>query len=215
MIRKSPKFICIEGIDGSGKTTQVNALANWLETQGKKAALFKTASHGEIGNLLRTILRSDDVYSQRVLSLLFTADILHIDNMKNGIMDCIEKNYWPISDRWFISTYAYQMYESDLLLDWLDSINVHCRIPDITFILKVHPRTALDRIVNSRNVERFERIKVLEDVAMKYNHIAEHLTNLGHRIEMLDGEAYPQVISRTIQSRIINLLKDGDCSNDT
>jgi len=115
-------FVCIEGLDGSGKSTQARILAARLQ-KNNNAVLTVEPSHGQIG----TFLRESYLYGNRRLSgiveaLLFAAD--RVDHVQNEILPALEKGAFVVSDRYLYSSLAYQG-AAGLSLDWIEKINSH------------------------------------------------------------------------------------------
>lgn len=158
-------YICIEGIDGAGKTTQCKLLREWLEDNGYKAELIREPTQSPIGKLIRRMLNepappTDD--QQRILGLLFAADRLLL---KDKIKRAEDEGTVIISDRCFYSSIAYQEPE-----DWIREINKFAIKPDIVIILDIDPEDAQERF---EGLERFEERSFLERVRRKYLRIAE------------------------------------------
>lgn len=157
-------YICIEGIDGAGKTTQCKLLRDWLEDNGYKAELIREPTQSPIGKLIREMLNepappTDD--QQRILGLLFAADRLLL---KDKIKRAEDEGTIIISDRCFYSSIAYQEPE-----DWIREINKFAIKPDIVIILDIDPEDAQERF---EGLERFEERSFLERVRRKYLRIA-------------------------------------------
>ena len=109
------RFIVVEGLDGSGKSTQIKMLKEYLESKGEKVYMTAEPSEGRIGKTLREMLSEDiptDMYFQ---AGMFLADrIDHCTNPENGIKKMREEGYKVISDRYYYSTFAYQGTKSDM-----------------------------------------------------------------------------------------------------
>ena len=111
-------YICLEGIDGAGKSTQIEFLSEWLIDSGFKVERVVEPTDLEIGLLIRKILTSPDATSsntQKILGLLFAADRL---SLMEKIAKYEKENKIVISDRSFYSSLAYQDSK-----DWILEIN--------------------------------------------------------------------------------------------
>src|SRR6185437_13792343 len=98
---KKNLFIALEGIDGSGKSSQVKLLANKLERAGHKVYATFEPSDGTIGTMVRGILKGDTKADNRTIAALFLADRLdHLLNEKNGVVKKIAEGFTVISDRY-------------------------------------------------------------------------------------------------------------------
>ena len=163
----SPIFIVLEGIDGSGKTTAISKIGEYLESLGRKVMITKEPTKGAIGKL---VAETDDLTPESE-ALLFTADrACHTKE----ISECLEAGYDVICDRYFASTLAYQS-ASGLDRDWLYSINSKViREPDVHILLDVDPEISLTRVgKRGEKVSRFEKLDYLRKVRDSYLGIAK------------------------------------------
>ena len=151
------KFIVIEGIDGCGKTTQIDELTNWLPNSGlmgKGSELIKTREPG--GSLLGKKIRSlilDNNENNKPSSLaelmLYSAD--RAEHVSKLISPALQKNNWVISDRFSDSTLAYQGYGRDISLEIIKKIeSIVCQgeTPDLTIFLEITPEESIIRRKN-------------------------------------------------------------------
>lgn len=164
---KKGLFITFEGIDGCGKTTQIELLKNSLEKQGKNVLLTREPGAKGLGEKLREILLNyEGDVSSNCESFLFLADrAQHIDTI---IKPAIEKGIIVICDRHTDSTVAYQGYGRGLDLKqihYLNNIATSGIKPDLTFILDIDVETSLERIGKARDrmesagIEFFNRVR--------------------------------------------------------
>ncbi len=177
------KFIVIEGIDGCGKTTQIEELSKWLPKSGllyKDSKLIKTREPGGslIGKKIRgLILDNNENYKPSSLAelLLYSAD--RAEHVSKIISPALKKNDWVISDRFSASTLAYQGYGRSINLDIIKNIeSIVCQgeYPDITFFLEISPKESILRRKN-KIPDRIESegIKFLEKVNEGFKLIAK------------------------------------------
>lgn len=152
-------FFALEGIDGSGKSTQLQLLAGRLEAAGIPCLTTREPTDGPIGQLLRQVLTRQLSCDSRVVAPLFAADRLdHILNAGTGVLQALERGITVLSDRYYFSSYAYQGV--DLPLEQVVEINRPCTDllrPAATLFLDVDPDLALERIARNRaGTELFE-----------------------------------------------------------
>ncbi len=165
------KFFVIEGIDGSGKSTQMEILSKKLLSINQEHYLTTEPTDGPIGVLIRKILRKEIVVDESALAGLFLADRLdHLQNELNGLTTIISQGTHVITDRYYWSSYAY--HSLHLPMEWVIAINSKCAEilrPDITFYLDLSPEESIRRIKKSRaSTELFEEKKILENVRNNY-----------------------------------------------
>ena len=182
-MKRNSKFIVIEGLDGSGKTTQTNILARRLEADGHDVVIQAEPTPGQFGRLCREALGGRLDVSKSQLALLFTLDrIDHNKNPENGIDALLDKGKTIICDRYYYSTLAYQGV--DVGMDWLKNINLGCadiRKPDLVIFLDLEPQISLERITANRDaseIEIYENPDYLTKIRERFREV----------LSMLDGE---------------------------
>ena len=146
------KFIVIEGLDGSGKTTQLRALAANLKAMGRAVAETAEPTASATGGLIRDALSGFTPRTGTEIAALFMADrVAHNVNPVNGINAMLEQGRDVICDRYYYSSLAYQGVVSDP--DWVFHINVDCpeiRKPDLCVFLDLDDEACLRRMEASR-----------------------------------------------------------------
>lgn len=167
------KFITLEGIDGSGKTTLSYFLAGYLKKQHIKALALSgthaSAFSKEIVKLIFDYQENDccEKLSASVLMHLFAS--AHLQTYQNVIEPALKKGYWVIADRFFDSVLAYhglahipitQIKERDKILKKFSGLRLsafeNC-VPDMTFLLDVSIKRAQQRILSRENNNCFDR----------------------------------------------------------
>ena len=158
------KFIVIEGLDGSGKSTQLKMLSDYLSQKGEKVYLTAEPQNYETGAYIRRILSESLEKNMYLQAALFLADRLeHITHPTLGIKKHLEDGETVICDRYYYSSFAYQGTASDM--DWVMDINLKCPEiikPDLCIFLDVNPKTCKERIDTNRgSAELYEKSTVL------------------------------------------------------
>ena len=154
------KFIAFEGIDGSGKSTQIQFLSNKLKKEGIYYYTTMEPTDSPIGSLIHQIMMGRIKADNKVIAALFVADRLdHLLNDVNGIVSKISEGTTVITDRYYFSSYAY--HSIDMPMDWVIQANEQSRIilqPTVTLFIDVDPDVAVERIAKNRaHQELFER----------------------------------------------------------
>lgn len=205
-------FIVLEGIDGSGTTTQVAALCSWLVERGELAHRTREPSDGPIGTQIRQIL-SGRLVSRQVegkvepvipatVALLFAAD--RLDHVASEIDPHRAAGFHVVSDRYVLSSLAYQSQSTDEA--FVRQINTRAAQPDLTLFLRVRPEVAMSRISASRGTrERFENLPFLRATAEAYDRIIDG-GGLG-KVIVLDGEDAPGTVTRRTRAAVEELLE--------
>ena len=177
------KFIVIEGIDGCGKTTQIDEISKWLPhsgLMGKNSKLVKTREPGGslLGKKLRNLIldnNKNNKPSALAELLLYSAD--RAEHVSKIISPALEKEDWVICDRFADSTLAYQGYGRNINLEIIKNIeSIVCQgeNPDLTIFLDISAKESITRrkhLVPDR-IES-EGIKFLEKVNEGFKLIAK------------------------------------------
>lgn len=164
-------FIALEGIDGSGKSSQAKLLVEKLESAGHKVYHTVEPTEGHIGSLLLRILRKEIRADHRAIALLFAADrVEHLLDQQQGIIQKLKEGYTVITDRFYFSSYAYNGTHTDM--DWVISVNkksAELLRPDLNIFIDVAPEECMRRInANRSTTELFENLDNLRNVREKY-----------------------------------------------
>lgn len=176
-------FVDIEGIDGSGQSTQVTEVAKRLKKNGSKVGITRAATTGSpIGDLIRQALNHELKISIQALEFLFAAD--HDTRQKEEIEPILKKGGIVIADRSVWSFVAFGALAMNR--DWLFELTCHLIFPDLTFFLKVRPSVAVKRIAAYRPTrDLFEKEKTLAKVWKNYLWLSKKFSD---RIVVIDGE---------------------------
>lgn len=191
-------FVALEGLDGSGSSTQVSLLVSKLNSSGLKAFPSKEPTNNIIGGIIRGVLTKDWTLPADGLQLLYAADRCH--NLKRCIIPEISKGNIIVSDRYAFSSIAFG--SMDCQLEWLEGIYKHYPLPDITFFISVSPEVCIDRIRKSRSdFELFEEKSKLQKIFKTYKKLARRKEN---NIVEINGER-PMT---KIASEIYQIVRD-------
>jgi dTMP kinase len=178
----------MEGVEGSGKSTQTELLSNWLRRKQVRVICRAEPTQGPIGKLTRDILYKRAEVAEEAVPLLFAAD--RADDTKRFITPALDSGAIVIVDRYTYSSLAYQgsgmMMPFDLR--WLEEINAYAVQPDIVFYLDIDPEVGLGRISGA---QRLHDDAFFEDV------------NRQRRIR----EAYLRILGLNKQSSILKKLE--------
>ena len=164
-------LIAFEGIDGSGKSTQVKILAANLEAAGHKVYTTFEPTNSYIGSLIRDIFSHRKDADHRTIAGLFVADRLdHILNKTNGLLKMLEEGYTVIVDRYYFSSYVYQGVH--MPVDWViqaNSMAVDLLKPDVHIYIDMPPAASMERLAKGREaMELYETLENLERVKALY-----------------------------------------------
>ena len=202
-------FIAFEGIDGSGKSTQIQFLADKIKEKGVRCYQTCEPSSGPIGSLTRQILTGRIKTDNRVIAAMFAADRLdHLLNEVDGIASKIENGISVITDRYYFSSYAY--HSVDVPMDWVIKTNEESAKvlrPDINIFIDIDADTAMERITKNRfHTELFEKKSRLEKVRANYLKAFDLLGD-EENILIVDGTKSPEEIAEEIWKHVEPILE--------
>jgi len=195
------KFIVIEGLDGSGQSTQAELLKDFLTKKSFKVILTKEPTlDSEAGKKIRKILDKELKLNPEELQELFTRD--RKEHLKSLIIPALKEGKIVISDRYFFSTFAYGVADS-LDLDWLIKINNEFLLPDLTFFLKVRPEICIQRIKKrGEGIKLFEKKEKLEKVWQTYEILPKRFEN----VYMIEGEKNKEEVFSQIRNIVLSQI---------
>lgn len=200
-MKQKGKFIVIEGLDGSGLSTQAELLQNFFKNNGTKAYLTKEPTNNVIGGLIRGALSEVYKLPPETLQLLFVADRGH--HLDHEILPILKEGHVVICDRYFWSTVAFGSLAVDR--GWLLELNKYAIIPDMTILLKVPPKICIERISHKRFAfELFEKEKELEKIWRTYLWLSKKFKR---RIKIVDGVGEIDQVHKRIVKLVSQSLK--------
>lgn len=197
------KFIAIDGLDGSGKGTQVKKIVNHLFDNDKKNHIFLTREpynseyYAEIRRLLKSGINPRD--NAERLTELFVADRkIHAELIKNLIAQGIN----VVSDRYKYSTLAYQQTQG-IALEKLMKMHEGILVPDLTLIIDISAEIALARIAadsGRSHQEVFEQKDFQEELRGNFLALPKQLSN--ENIVVINGDASENEVFNSIRKEI-------------
>ena len=204
----SGKFIVIEGLDGSGKTTQIRLLSARLRSMGRTVAETAEPTASATGGLIRDALSGLTPRTGTEIAALFMADrVAHNVHPVNGINALLEKGMDVICDRYYYSSLAYQGCVSDP--DWVFHINVDCpeiRRPDLCVFLDLDDETCLRRMEQGRAYQEiYENENTLIAVRRRYYDAFRRLEGRD-RIVSVNADRTPEEVAEDIFAAVRDIL---------
>lgn len=208
---KKGKFIVIEGIDGSGKSTLISSLYHKFIELGMPCDKTFEPTDGEIGKLIRSAFRGDAELSEQCIAALFLADRLyHIQNSQNGLLSILNRGIHVVCDRYVLSSCAYHV--PHVSLDWVVHTNSICTnllMPDLTIYLDLPVKLSLQRLRATRNqLEIFETEGRLTQVSHNYETAIEYFSQLNHKIYRIDASLQPDLVFENAWKQIEDLFNE-------
>ncbi len=203
------KFIVIEGLDGSGKTTQIRLLIKRLRAMGRTVAETAEPTTNATGGLIRDALSGFTPRTGTEIAALFMADrVAHNVNPVNGINALLAQGRDVICDRYYYSSLAYQGVVSDP--DWVFHINVDCpeiRKPDLCVFLDLDDEACLRRMEAGRAYrEIYENENTLLAVRQRYFAAFERLRGRDN-IVLVNADRTPDEVAEDVFAAVRGILE--------
>jgi len=201
----SGKYYALEGIDGSGKTTQVENLKEYFQHKGKEILITKEPTDGEIGILIKKIVTKEISVPAMSLQYLFSADrAVHLQEV---VIPALKKGKIVISDRSLWSAVAYGITDLNLHENERERLLIAYNVlalyggylvPDKTFVIDIPFKTAIKRVMKrKKEITIYENEQKLSKVQKEYEWMAQKFNEI---LIMIDGtksidEVFSQITS--------------------
>ena len=186
------RLITFEGIEGVGKSTQINLVLNWLKTKGFTSKLLREPGSTDFGEKIRELLLSKEsnISAHTELLLMFAA---RSEMIAEHLID--SKEDFILCDRYYHASIAYQGYGRNISLDLINILinGVNCPTPDLTIIYDLDVKAGFERKTNDV-IDRIESsgINFFEDVRKGYQQLAKDRSE----VEILDASEPIELISQ-------------------
>lgn len=201
------RFIVVEGIDGSGKSTQIPLLAERLRAGGRHVCTTAEPTVSLSGGMLRDALRGVTPKTPCEIAAMFLLDrIFHNADPVAGIEKLLSSGADVICDRYYYSSLAYQGSETDFT--WVYEMNLRCpgiRKPDLCLFLDISPAEAVRRITKNRSVtEIYEKEERLTEFRRRYLSVFSLLKSTDH-IVIIPAEQSATAITDAMEAAVAAL----------
>jgi len=196
-MRRKGFFICVEGLDGCGKTTQTKLLVDKLKS-GYNAVYTAEPSQGSIGRFIKEYcLDAEQRVSSVVEALLFAAD--RCEHVEKVVLPALNDGKLVVSDRYLYSSLAYQG-AAGVDLDWIRQINEHAIKADLAVFIDVFPDTVVQRLKPKRSVmENLGTQRRVRDVYLRFVENGE--------LTRIDGNASKARVGEKLLKLVLGFLE--------
>ena len=199
------KFITLEGIEGSGKSTNLVTIKSILDQYKIDYVLTREPGGGPLGpHLRKLLLDKDQSISPSVEMLLMMADRRdHVDNLINPNLD---KGIWVVSDRYLDSTIAYQGGGRQLDINLITSLSASLKLPTpyFTLLFDLPVDVALERAKERSELDRFEREP--KDFHSRIRESYLELASTNNRIKTIDSSKDFETVSIQVENYLNEFL---------
>lgn len=156
---KRGRFFVIEGLEGAGKTTAIETIALYLQSRVQNVILVREPGTTPLGESLRRLIKETATDSMTDCSELLLMYAARVQLLEQVIYPALTRGDWVLSDRFELSSYAYQgggrgIPKADI--DALSQLCLHGFKPDWTFFLDIPPAMGLARVKERGTLDRIE-----------------------------------------------------------
>jgi dTMP kinase len=190
------RFVVLEGIDGAGTTTQLNRLREAFGRMGRPVWTTCEPTSRPEGILIRRILGGELPAHAGTVAHLFAADRHEHIYGSGGILEHLESGEIVISDRYIMSSLAYQ--GANCGFDLPAMLNSRFPMPGLTLFFDVDPSLSMARLASRNHLEIYEKHSFQEKVADRYEESLEILARRGAFIERIDASLPPDAVTAQV-----------------
>ena len=202
------KFITLEGIEGSGKTSSLKSITDLLDKKNISYVVTREPGGSSIGKELRAILLDPKTeISPEVELLLMLSD--RKDHVEKVILPNLEKGNWVVSDRFMDSSIAYQGGGRQLGKKFIISLSEHLNLPqpNLTLLFDLPVETSLSRVKARGELDRFEK-EELEFHKRIRNTYLDLAKNNSNRIKIIDSSEKIESMLNNVKQAIEKLFNE-------
>ena len=202
------KFITLEGIEGSGKTSSIKSITDLLDKKNISYIVTREPGGSSIGKELRAILLDPDTeVSPEVELMLMLSD--RKDHVEKIILPNLEKGNWVVSDRFMDSSIAYQGGGRQLGKKLIISLSEYLNLPqpDLTLLFDLPVETSLSRVKARGELDRFEK-EELEFHKRIRNTYLDLAKNNSNRIKIIDSSKKIESMLNNVKQAIEKLFNE-------
>lgn len=208
-------FIALEGIDGSGKSSQIVPLKKYFEDLGRTVVTTKTPrkTEGILAAINHDLMQGTGIIPKAAYQYLFTAD--YIIQMEELVIPALKRGDVVITDRfhswsslayglWEITdTYDLSLAQAMLVTQGLFSPGYQLIVPDVTFFFNISIPTAISRIPKKiQATEFYEKEETLEKVKKGYEWLLKEFSEL---FVVIDAEASIEKVTEDVKGKLVTL----------
>ncbi|HHW32050.1 MAG TPA: dTMP kinase [Clostridiaceae bacterium] len=194
-------FITIEGMDGSGKTTQIEKIKEYFQQKGYEPVLTREPGGTKISEKIRNIILDESNTGMSPVTEMLLYASARAQLVFEVIKPALNQGKVVICDRFIDSSYAYQGYGRGIDLKFIENVNEPALdnvMPDITFFFDIEPKLALARRISATGADRIEKEK-LEFHERVYKGYKDRAALFPHRIKIINANRSIEEISEEVR----------------
>ena len=202
-------FITLEGIEGSGKSTQLAYVVEHLKKKNKDVVCTREPGGTMVGEKIRNILLDKNLPSMNIETELMLMCAARVEHVKSVIEPALNQGKYVVCDRFFDATYAYQGFGRGINIDRIDELrefSIGNLQPDMTLLLDVTLDVSVSRVDARGERDRFENEKLAfyEKIRSGYLEMAKKQPA---RVKIIDATKSISDVQSSIKQYIDNLIE--------
>jgi len=201
-------LITFEGVEGSGKTTQLGRLERWLRRQGRKVERTREPDGTRLGLAVRRLFERPGVRPEPLVEAFLFMAARH-QHVAEKIRPWLERGRVVLSDRYADATMAYQGYGRGVDPDLIRELNLRATggiLPDLTLLFDLDPAEGFRRI-GRRRLDHFEREKLAFHRRVRRGYL-EILRAEPKRVRLIRAARPPEEVAAAVRAAVGELLRD-------
>lgn len=202
-----PRFIVLEGIDGSGTSTQLAYLGSVLSAKRVPHWITCEPTERPEGLLVRRILKGEISAHPETLARLFSTDRCEHVYGENGIIERTDRGEIVICDRYSASSLAYQGVTCAHGV--AEKLNEDFPLPALLLFFGIDPRISIKRLASRSQLDIYEEHSFQEKVAASYGRALEWMQSRGTRIVVIDASQPVLTVQRAVLDAVAEVLGSG------
>lgn len=197
------RFVVLEGLDGSGTTTQLRLLKDAFERRGERCYATHEPTEKPIGKLIRSVLAGDREMAPCSLALLFAADRSEHLYAPGGIVAALQAGSYVASDRYLFSSLVYQSLGCPA--DYVAALNARFPLPRHLLFIDTPPEQCQQRIAARRGRELFEEQPLQHGLRQRYLAVLRQFAGYGVTVLSVDGSGSPEEVGARVRRQLPHL----------
>lgn len=206
------RFITFEGIEGAGKSLQLQAAADLIRSRGLEVVVTREPGGTGFGRELRSILLASQGPPRVPAAelLLYLAD--RVQHLQEVVEPALARGAWVVSDRYHHATLAYQGHARDLGVEWIQGLarQLEIRVPDLVLVLDLPVETGLARARSRNRSEnsshgRFEEESLEFHRRVRNGYLSLAAADPGH-IEVVNAEGTPAEVAARVREVLVRRI---------
>jgi dTMP kinase len=201
------KFITIDGVEGAGKSTQIDYISDYLNNKGVSLLITREPGGTDLGKKIRELLLGNETRSMHFDTELLLMFADRNEHIQTKIIPALDRGDWVLSDRFSDASYAYQGGGRELGMERISELEgwvLQGFVPDLTLLLDVDAELGMSRIHSRGSKDRIE-LETIDFFNRVRDTYIQRSQMFPERIKLIDASKTIEHTSKQIQNILQNL----------